>query len=265
MSTLARCSVAAALMLSVVLAGCANTTPAPIVQKPALPARAPATVTAPAVRRTAPAIVPAVHRVVGGDTLHAIAFRYGLDHRDLIRWNHLSNPNLIFVGQTLRLRPPPAQAAAKPPAAARTTPPPTPAMARAPGARVPPTAASTGAIRWQWPAQGKATIAVSLSGAKGLDIRGSRGQPVKAAADGAVVYSGSGLRGYGELIILKHNDTFLSAYAHNESRLVQEGSRVGAGEAIARMGNTDSKEVMLHFEIRRNGKAVDPLQYLPSR
>jgi lipoprotein NlpD len=116
-----------------------------------------------------------------------------------------------------------------------------------------------------WPASGKASPAVSVSGVKGLDIRGTRGQPVKAAAAGTVVYSGSGLRGYGELIIVKHDETFLSAYAHNESRLAHEGSRVSAGETIARMGDTDSRDVMLHFEIRRNGKAVDPLQYLPRR
>ena len=104
-----------------------------------------------------------------------------------------------------------------------------------------------------------------MTGNRGLEIRGQRGQEIKAAAAGAVVYSGSGLRGYGELIIIKHNDTFLSAYAHNESRLVEEGQRVKGGQLIARMGDSEAREVMLHFEIRRNGKSVDPLQYLPGR
>lgn len=120
-------------------------------------------------------------------------------------------------------------------------------------------------VRWMWPAQGKVSAADAGSVTKGIDIRGARGQAVKAAAGGTVVYSGSGLRGYGELIIIQHNDTFLSAYAHNEARLVQEGRHVDAGETIARMGNSDTTDVMLHFEIRRNGKAVDPLQYLPNR
>jgi lipoprotein NlpD len=269
--------------------------------------------------------------VASGDKLQTIAWRYGLDVRDLIRWNQITNPDLIVVGQTLRLRPPapppppssptpraptvmtqaptvtpvPANGAraaapvvptsphinmapltplAATPATSTVTPTPAPAPS-VPSARVAPAstessadndkpaasdsagnaAANKAGVRWMWPAQGKVSAADAESATKGIDIRGTRGQPVKAAAGGTVVYSGSGLRGYGELIIVQHNDTFLSAYAHNEARLVQEGRHVDAGETIARMGNSDTTDVMLHFEIRRNGKAVDPLQYLPTR
>ncbi|MEQ8232730.1 MAG: peptidoglycan DD-metalloendopeptidase family protein [Gammaproteobacteria bacterium] len=216
---------------------------------------------------------PTVHTVVRGDTLHGIAFRHGLDYRDLVRWNRIRNPDLIFVGQRLRLTPPtPVTAAAKPtPQATAPAPrpvPQSPARAASPPAAKaasPAPRAAPGALAWNWPSSGKATRATSVTGNRGLEIRGTRGEAVKAAADGAVVYSGSGLRGYGELIIIKHNDTFLSAYAHNESRLVQEGQRVKGGQLIARMGDTEAREVMLHFEIRRNGKSVDPLQYLPRR
>ena len=305
-----------------VLAGCASNYEAPIEQKPALPSAArPA---APAGSRVSNSAsvdrdqpTPAVHKVASGDKLLTIAWRYGLDVRDLVRWNQITNPDLIVVGQNLRLRPlaPPA-----PPVAARL---PTAAGASAGGTRSPVTAptskaaphismapitagattptvttpaavapavpqartstapvestkpvtddgtsklaANKAGVRWMWPAQGKVSAADAGSVTKGIDIRGARGQPVKASAGGTVVYSGSGLRGYGELIIVQHNDTFLSAYAHNEARLVQEGRHVDAGETIARMGNSDTTDVMLHFEIRRNGKAVDPLQYLPNR
>jgi len=248
-----------------VLAACSSATRAPIEQldAPAAPARmTAATVAGPGV--TTPATV---HTVVRGDTVHGIAWRYRLDHRDLIRWNGLANPNLIQVGQRLRLTPPPVRArpASPAPATAPRVPAPMAATRPAPTPAPAPVTHLRGPLHWQWPASGKTTRADTIAGVKGLEIRGQRGQQIKAAAPGTVVYSGSGLRGYGELIILQHNDTFLSAYAHNEARLVQEGSRVAAGETIARMGDTDTKDVMLHFEIRRNGKAVDPLQYLPRR
>jgi lipoprotein NlpD len=121
-------------------------------------------------------------------------------------------------------------------------------------------------LKWTWPATGGVKTAASpLIGNRGLEIRGKRGDPVRAAADGQVVYSGSGLRGYGQLIIIKHNDIFLSAYAHNEKLLAAEGANVKAGQEIAEMGDSETKDVMLHFEIRRDGKAVEPLKYLPQR
>ncbi|MDA0823392.1 MAG: peptidoglycan DD-metalloendopeptidase family protein [Proteobacteria bacterium] len=120
-------------------------------------------------------------------------------------------------------------------------------------------------LAWMWPTSGTVQSASSALGTKGIEILGKTGQPVVAAASGTVVYSGSGLRGYGQLIIVKHNEEFLSAYAHNDKLIVSEGVAVKQGQKIAEMGNSDAKRVMLHFEIRRDGKAVEPLQYLPSR
>ncbi|MGR8919965.1 MAG: peptidoglycan DD-metalloendopeptidase family protein [Gammaproteobacteria bacterium] len=253
------------------LAGCTNKPRAPIVDKdlgagskaPRVAAAGPAPKVT---RRPSPVPASGVHVVVRGDTLHAIAWRYGLDYRDLVRWNTLSNPDLIRVGQRLRLRPPPARRTAQSGATSST--------GRNDRSKVKRDAKDTRAsaqpapaqpLRWQWPADGKASLARRASGAKGIEIRGKRGQAIKAASSGAVVYSGSGLRGYGELIIIKHSDTYLSAYAHNEKRLVEEGQRVTPGQLIARMGDTEARDVMLHFEIRRNGKTVDPLKYLPRR
>ena len=120
-------------------------------------------------------------------------------------------------------------------------------------------------VAWIWPASGKTVGTFSESGSKGVDIAGKAGDPVIAAADGRVVYSGTGLRGYGKLVILKHNNTYLSAYAHNQNILVKEGQSVSKGQKIAEMGNTDADQVKLHFEVRRQGKPVDPLKYLPVR
>jgi len=144
-----------------------------------------------------------------------------------------------------------------------TTPPSPPALPSSP----PQTAtASTDSVDWSWPTQGKVISTYSeKSSLKGIDIVGNAGQPVVAGAAGKVVYVGSGLRGYGKLVIVKHNDTFLSVYAHNRELLVEQGQQVTRGQKIAEMGNTDTDQVKLHFEIRRDGKPVDPLQYLPAR
>ncbi len=252
----------------VLLTACGHHSRAPIEQKSARPE---VPVISPARPAATPRVatggtVPASYRVVKGDTLHAIAWRYRLDYRDLVRWNKLTNPDLIVIGQRLRLTAPPAPKAssATRPSATRVDPPRAApaAPARAPSAA---TEAVHTALQWSWPATGKVSVARTASGTRGIEIRGQQGQPVMAASSGAVVYSGSGLRGYGELIIIKHNETFLSAYAHNEARLVEEGQRVKPGQMIARMGDSEAREVMLHFEIRRNGKPVDPFQYLPRR
>lgn len=120
-------------------------------------------------------------------------------------------------------------------------------------------------LSWRWPARGEVQAASSALGSKGIEILGRRADPVVAAASGTVVYSGSGLRGYGRLIIIQHNEDYLSAYAHNDKLLVNEGATVKSGQRIADMGDSDAKRVMLHFEIRKDGKAVKPLQYLPRR
>lgn len=207
---------------------------------------------------------PAVHVVRPGDTLQGIAFRYRVDPRDLARWNRIENPDLIVVGQRLKLsgmRAGPKSPATPVPKAEETS---RPRPAARSAAAAPPTAAS-GELAWRWPASGKVVVGDSPLGGESLRILGKRGDPVIAAADGEVVYSGSGLRGYGKLIIVKHNESFLSAYAHNDTILVSEGARVSVGDRIAEMGSSEAERVMLHFEIRQDGKAVDPRRFLPAR
>lgn len=245
-----------------------------------------------------------LYEVIGGDTLYGIAFRHGMDYRELAALNRIGAPYTIYPGQRLRLRPETAAAARTPrPDGPRgvvtpivSTPPPPAASTRgdpaapiansaqpspadaAPStqarpASVPavpnsPTAALPGGVpRWQWPAGGQ-IIGRYLAGdptRQGINLAGKDGEPVRAAADGVVVYSGSGLIGYGELIIVKHNDTWLSAYGHNRRRLVDEGAAVRGGQQIAELGRTGTSRDMLHFEVRKNGKPVDPLGVLPVR
>jgi lipoprotein NlpD len=161
--------------------------------------------------------------------------------------------------------PPPAETA-PPPTVAMVAPPPAATLAEPKPVPKPASAPPDDGdkLDWGWPAKGKVVMQFSESTSlKGIDIAGSAGQPVTASASGKVVYAGSGLRGYGKLIIIKHNDAYLSAYAHNRDILVKEGQQVVKGQKIAEMGNTDSDQVKLHFEIRRQGKPVDPLRYLP--
>ena len=254
-----------------------------------------------------------------GDTMYGIAFRHGLDYREVAAWNRIPAPYTIYPGQRLSLRGPratapagasvtgmpapgrpdaptpngpavsrplppdtpstgPAIAAggpwraepavATPPAAAGTTPAPTGPGAAAPVLPTAPVATPPAAISasgWRWPARGQLVGRFVAGDPKrqGIDIAGSAGQPVFAAADGVVVYSGAGLVGYGELIIVKHSDEWLSAYAHNRRRLVAEGTTVKGGQQIAELGRSGTSRDMLHFEVRRNGKPVDPLQVLP--
>ncbi|NML46061.1 peptidoglycan DD-metalloendopeptidase family protein [Ramlibacter sp. G-1-2-2] len=225
---------------------------------------------------------PGYYTVKPGDTLIRIALETGQNWRDIARWNGLDNPNVIEVGQVLRVAQPGTQVAAAnneamssrplPPASGSSAPQPSASAARpatsAPAAAAAqPAASGEDEVAWGWPISGAGAVLAGFDEQKnkGLDIGGRAGEPVLAAADGRVVYAGAGLRGYGNLIILKHNNTYLTAYAHNQSLLVKEDQSVRKGQKIAEMGSTDTDRVKLHFEIRRQGKPVDPSRYLPPR
>ncbi len=224
------------------------------------------------------------HIVQRGDSLYSISWSYGYDYRDVAKWNGLQAPYELKAGQRIRFVPPPGMRAKPAPIVTTTAPAPTTTITprspttvkSAPNVTAPlasgsPTSAQRDkeqdGVTWMWPADGNVIARFSASDPlkKGIDIAGALGQPVRAAAKGKVVYSGSGLIGYGKLIILKHNDTLLSAYAHNNELLVAEGEIVDAGRQIAAMGSSGENVVMLHFEIRREGQPVDPLAYLPGR
>jgi len=232
---------------------------------------------------------PGYYAVRPGDTLIRIGLDNGQNWRDIARWSGIENPNIIEVGQVLRVVPPvvdpnavvvravtpggkvdgkplstvpgaPASGAVAATAASAAS----GAVATAPA----PAAASREPdedLNWAWPAAGPVAAGFDDAKSKGLAITGKAGDPVLATADGRVVYAGSGLRGYGNLIIVKHNATFLSAYAHNQTLLVKEDQVVRRGQKIAEMGNSDAERVQLHFEIRRQGKPVDPAKLLPPR
>lgn len=236
---------------------------------------------------------PGYYAVRPGDTIRRIGIETGQRWQDLVRWNNLDNPDLIEVGQVLRVIPPAgsgtvvaaAPVTSQPGAASPdgvVTKPVTPQPVVVPstpssGATKPPapvtaSPASPGSggsgdedLGWIWPASGSLIAGFDEAKNKGYDISGKAGDPVLAAADGRVVYAGAGLRGYGNLIILKHNNTYLTAYAHNQTLLVKEDQSVQKGQKIAEMGNSDADRVKLHFEIRRQGKPVDPSRYLPNR
>lgn len=297
---------AAVVLAAVALSACASRSRAPApVEDRSSGVRAPATAVASDAPRPLPlpgaenAGKPGYYTVRPGDTLIRISLDNGHNWRDLVRWNNLENPNVIEVGQVLRVAPPaseqvvarpvtspttnaapvatqPAGAASAPVAAASA---PAPA-ASAPlaTASTPRTATVTSAtggqpatpdddIAWGWPAPGNSSVIGTFDEVKnkGLDIAGKPGDPVLAAADGRVVYAGAGLRGYGNLIILKHNNTYLTAYAHNQTLLVKEDQSVRKGQKIAEMGSSDTDRVKLHFEIRRQGKPVDPAKLLAAR
>jgi lipoprotein NlpD len=252
---------------------------------------------------------PGYYTVKSGDTLIRIALESGQNWRDVSAWNNLDNPNLIEVGQVLRVAPPdgasPAVVAA--PVAGATTKPvttskiesrsldskpasgaavakasgaaasgATPASAPASGATTAPAssapvpAAATDAKdadepNWVWPSGAPVIGNFEEGKRKGMVFGGKAGDPVLAAADGRVVYAGSGLRGYGNLVIIKHNASYLTAYAHNQTLLVKEDQAVKKGQKIAEMGSTDAERVQLHFEVRKQGKPIDPAKSLPSR
>jgi lipoprotein NlpD len=290
-------SAAACVLAACVLAGCASKirTPAPVEDRSS-GARAP--VTAPvAVESKLPgaenANKPGYYTVRPGDTLIRIALDSGQNWRDIARWNNIDNPNVIEVGQVVRVIPPlppagtvvataptpPAAPASRPASVGASAPAPAPSTPSAPAVAssspaptlppvgTQPVAPGEDDVAWGWPIAGAGMVLAGFDEQrnKGLDIGGKAGDPVLAAADGRVVYAGAGLRGYGNLIILKHNNTYLSAYAHNQILLVKEDQTVRKGQKIAEMGTSDADRVKLHFEIRRQGKPVDPARYLPMR
>ena len=269
-------------------------------------AAVPASPAAPAVAVSAYADRAGYYTIKPGDTLIRIGLDTGQNWRDIVRWNNIQNPNLVEVGQVLRVsgnvplpvqtlvagtpgvapveeatgvvtRPvtsstvapttPPAPgtvaaSAAKPAASTATAAVTAPVLAPAPAA---PALAGEDEVTFMWPAAGSLINGFDDNKNKGLDLNGKVGDPVVAAADGKVVYAGAGLRGYGNLVILKHNNTYLTAYAHNHVLLVKEDQSVRRGQKIAEMGSSDSDRVKLHFEVRRQGKPVDPARYLPAR
>jgi lipoprotein NlpD len=247
---------------------------------------------------------PGYYAVKPGDTLIRVALENGQSWRDIARWNNIDNPNVLEVGQVLRVVPPgvdasaaaargvavakvdtrplevkPINGAASAPAAAPATPPAaTPAPVAAPAPAAAPTSAAAPAaappaaprdadddVAWAWPSTAAVAAPFDEGRNKGLVFTGKAGDPVLAAADGRVVYAGSGLRGFGNLVIVKHNNSYLTAYAHNQTLLVKEDQAVRRGQRIAEMGSSDAERVQLHFEIRRLGKPIDPARLLPPR
>ncbi|MDR0261558.1 MAG: peptidoglycan DD-metalloendopeptidase family protein [Comamonas sp.] len=269
----------ASVVAAMVLAGCGSTSlnQAPVEDRGSSAGRAP-TSTSATPPRIDPATLPGAenagkpgyYTVKPGETLMRIAADNGQNWRDIARWSNLENPNVIEVGQVLRVVPPVTTTASAAPAATApavtgaNTPAATPAPAPAPAAASAP-AAADGNLGFIWPSSGAVIAGFDDARNKGLDIGGKAGDPVVAAADGRVIYSGAGLRGYGNLILIKHNNTYLTAYAHNQTLLVKDDQVVKKGQKIAEMGSSDADRVKLHFEVRRQGKPVDPSRYLPSR
>ena len=299
------------LLIALAVAGGCSVTPnrAPVEDRSPTPratvaAASPAQSAASAAEAAKPVTVdanvgkPGFYTVKPGDTLIRIGLDNGQNWKDLMRWNNLTNPNLIEVGQAIRIVPPgvdPTAATSRPVTTARVE---TRPLDAKPGSAIVPQAAAASAsaapasgaapnappapareaaatppaprdgdddINWAWPAAAPVSTPFDDARNKGLVFRGKPGDPVYAAADGRVVYAGSGLRGYGNLIILKHNTTYLTAYAHNQTLLVKDDQQVKRGQKIAEMGSTDADGVQLHFEIRKQGKPIDPARLLPAR
>jgi len=223
-----------------------------------------------------PARIPAAHTVGQSDTLYSVAFLYGRTVEQLAAWNGIRKPYTIYRGQKIRLGAPvqkpspvlprqtPRRPVVNPPAHHASRPKVAISRPRSAALAHP---ASRRLLRWAWPASGTLVrhFEARSTGKKGINIAGKAGSPVRAAAAGKVVYAGSGLSGYGRLIIIKHNKNFLSAYAYNRKLIAREGQWVKSGELIARMGSSATDRIELHFEIRKKGRPVDPLRYLPKR
>lgn len=210
------------------------------------------------------------YEVRSGDTLYSIALRHDLDYRDLARWNGIGRNYLIRPGEQLRLSPPesqqaPTRTASRSASGARAGKQESASPSRESTRDTPAPQRTEQAVgEWRWPLKGEIVRGFKPPDSKGIDIGASEGTRVHAVAPGRVVYSGSALKGYGELIIVKHNETYLSAYGYNRRRLAEEGDAVSAGQVIAEVGKGPAQRAMLHFEIRKAGKPVDPLRLLPA-
>jgi lipoprotein NlpD len=263
------CVLGAAILL---VAACSSTNvrQAPIVDDRSQPTSSSAAGASPAPTVTKREMVDGNYVVQRGDTLNDIAAAFGRDLRDLQRWNNIADVNKLVVGQVLRMNPPADAAVTTPvtPAGSAQT---RPLTASGPAATaVPPPAAVTPApLVWAWPLTGKIIAKfdenVEGSPSKGIDVAAKEGDPVRAAADGVVFYVGSALRGYGNLVILKHSGDLTSVYAHNRKILVSKDQAVKRGEVVAEAGKTGTSTPRLHFEIRRDGRPLDPQQFLPAR
>lgn len=281
-----------AVLLAAMFSGCASHVSAPIDSRNNQSSAGTKTTSKPSATTTS-SKQPDYYVVQGGDTLYSIAWQQGLNYRELASINGIRPPYTIYRGQRLQLKPAAAQAVAKsvalqPKPAIKASP---AASAKAPikpvakpvpkpvTAAIPASVSTSTAVenqqvnvpaydgKWVWPTRGRVLTRFQSSspGKQGIDIGGHADQPVKAAANGKVVYAGSGLVGYGRLIIVKHNENLLSAYGHNNQLLVNEGERVAAGQMIAKMGSSGTNRNELYFEIRKNGKPTDPLRYLPKQ
>jgi len=213
---------------------------------------------------------PSVYKVKKGDTLYSISWRYGLDYKSLAKINKIRSPYKIYIGQKLYFKSKNTKVAkagtSKTSSKKVTTAKKTSSTKKSTTSKKTPQGSQYN-LTWRWPTKGSviSTFSKSSTGRKGIDIAGKQGQTIQAAAAGKVVYSGNGLPRYGNLLIIKHNDVYLSAYAHNQKLLVKEGQKIKAGQKIATLGRSGTQRDQLHFEIRRNGKPVDPLRFLPKR
>ena len=281
-----------ALLPALAVAACTSQRPAPVADRSGRTPATAAPAAGPAVVRSAKDGIYVAQR---GDTLQNVALAFGVDQKDLARWNAIAEPGVLIPGQTLRVTPPadvataspitrggqvevrplpppgastPGTTAPLPPAALPPTgpPPPVPPVAASPPTAPPePSRAPSSSLPWLWPTSGKVIETFDDPRNKGIDIAGNEGAVVQAAADGEVVYVGSAVRGYGNLVIVRHSDDFITAYAHNRKVLVAEKQSVKRGQPIAELGRSDADRPKLLFEIRHQGKPVDPLKYRPAR